>query len=82
MTNIENYGHYRNPKDLLEYEKKNSLTINAAYARAALDREPIVVEPSDKPKAVDEAHEANLAAARQRIGHLTGPIAVRQSREA
>ena len=72
-------GHYRSQDALRELETTMCSDINAAYARAALDRQPIRVEPSTNPKPINEGDAEALREATARVGHLTGSIAVRET---
>lgn len=55
-------------------ESALSNIINAAYAGAINDKQAIEVIPSANPKPADPEHEAALAMAKKRIGHLTGSL--------
>lgn len=72
-------GHYRSQDSLRELETTMYAGINAAYARATLDRQPISVEPSASPKPMHEGDVEALREATARVGHLTGSIAVRET---
>ena len=81
MTNPNTHNHYRNPSELRKIETAMAATINAAYAEAVHDKQAIEVIPSTTMKSPDLEHEAALALAKKRIGHLTGSLIVKQNFE-
>jgi len=79
MTNPNQLPSQTNLEDTQPF--KASDIYSEIYAAATFGGERPVVLPSKNPKGPSEEHIEALAAARRRIGHLTGYVAVKETRE-